>query len=93
MRVIDLDNVLVLAFGEALAFIGLILVGLAVSILEHAKSYRREARAFREASAEYKASGERAYADARQILREWERRSGLIVPGLLREDPPEEKPH
>jgi hypothetical protein len=89
---IDLDNVLVLAFGEALAFLGLILTGMSVRMVEDAKSLRREARELQKACDDFRKSGERAYDEAKQVLREWERRSGHIAIGI-RQEPPDSKPH
>ena len=92
MRVIDLDNVVVLALGEALTFFGVLLTVLSFHALESAKSFRREALAHKLACIDFKASGDRAYNDAKAILRDWERKSGQIAPGLIREEPPEDPP-
>jgi hypothetical protein len=85
---VDVQNVIVLALGEGLAFLGVILTMLSVRMVEDAKRFRREALELKKACIDYKASGERAYNDARALLREWERRSGQIAPGLVREEPP-----
>lgn len=91
---IDLHNVLVLAAGELLAMLGLILTGMSIAAIEEAKSIRQEARELQKATKEFKASGDRAYEDAKSILRDWERRSGQIIVGLVREEPPDtNRPH
>ena len=89
---VDVQNVVVLALGEALAFLGVLLTFMSIHALESAKSFRREALAHKLACIDYKASGDRAYNDAKAILRDWERRSGQIAPGLIREEPPDDAP-